>query len=208
MKKVVIAALIAATIIPAKAQIFSRESLGGAVLGGIAGGIIGHNSGGRTAEGIGIGAGAGLLLGALTSKHRRNYYEGPYSHDYYEAHYGYAPYYSRPNYAVTGALLGGVAGGIIGHNQGRHTAEGIAIGAGAGLLMGGIAEHEMRKRERLSPYYVPQTVVISRPATVLTTTPVVTQAVAQEQEQPQQVTYNLNSGGGSPMSSANALFGR
>jgi outer membrane lipoprotein SlyB len=67
MKKVIIAALMAATILPqaltARAEIFSRDALGGAVLGGVAGGIIGHNSGRRTAEGIGIGAGAGLLMG-------------------------------------------------------------------------------------------------------------------------------------------------
>ncbi len=41
--------------------------------------------------------------------------------------------------AVNGALLGGVAGAVIGHNSGdlRHNAwKGAAIGAGAGLLMG------------------------------------------------------------------------
>src|SRR5688500_18362636 len=89
MKKVIIAALMAATILPqaltARAQIFSRDALGGAVVGGVAGGIIGHNSGRRTAEGIGIGAGVGLLLGGLTSNSRRHYYEGPYSHDYYHS---------------------------------------------------------------------------------------------------------------------------
>lgn len=152
--KVIIAAVIAATILPAKAQLFSRDALGGAVLGGVAGGIIGHNSGGRTAEGIGIGAGAGLLLGALRSDYRRNYYEGPYAPEHYV-------YRSRPNYAVTGALLGGVAGGVIGHNNRRHTAEGIAIGAGAGLLLGGVAEYELRKRERLSPNYASRQVMAS-----------------------------------------------
>jgi outer membrane lipoprotein SlyB len=208
MKKVIIAAMLAATILPAKAQLFSRDALGGAVLGGVAGGIIGHNSGGRTAEGIGLGAGAGLLLGALTSNYRQNYYRGPYSSDYYYGDGYYSPrYYSRPNYAVSGALLGGVAGGIIGHNNGRHTAEGIAIGAGAGLLMGGIAEYELRKRERLSSYHAPRQVNISAPATVLTTTPVITQAA--QQPAPQQVTVVHNhQGASSPMSSANALFGR
>ncbi|MGZ8938361.1 MAG: hypothetical protein ACXW32_04030 [Limisphaerales bacterium] len=212
MKKVIIAALMAATILPqaltARAQIFSRDALGGAVLGGVAGGIIGHNSGRRTAEGIGIGAGIGLLAGGLTSSYRRHYYEGPYSHDYYYSSPAYydRPYYRRPNYAIGGALLGGLAGGIIGHNSGRHTAEGIAIGAGAGLLMGGIAEYQMRQRER--SYYSPQQVVIGTPATVLTTTPVVTQTV--QEPAPQQVTVVNNYGPSatSPMSSANALFGR
>lgn len=210
MKKTIFALLIASAIFPAQAQLFSRDSLGGAVVGGIAGGIIGHNSGRRTAEGIGIGAGAGLLLGALTSQYRRDYY----GYDTYDYGYG-APYRhqyrpSRPNYAVTGAILGGVAGGVIGHNQGRHTAEGLAIGAGAGLLLGGIAEHEMRKREALTPYARPvyaqsRPVVVTQPATMLTTTPVVSQA-----QQPQQVTIINNYYGSqtTPMSSANALFGR
>ena len=120
MKKAIIGALCVATIlsqaVSAKAQIFSRESLGGAVLGGVAGGIIGHNSGRRTAEGIGIGAGAGLLIGALSSNYRRDYYggsyySGPYARGYYSHDYYYGPQYyrSRPNYAVGGALLGGVA---------------------------------------------------------------------------------------------------
>lgn len=202
MNKVIFAAVIAATILPAKAQLFSREALGGAVLGGVAGGIIGHNSGRRTAEGIGIGAGIGLLAGALSRDYRRDYYEGPYSQDYYDR--------SRPNYAVTGAVLGGVAGGIIGHNNGRHAGEGIAFGAGAGLLMGGIAEYEMRKRERLTPYYVTQPVAVGAPATVLTTTPVVTQSV-QQPAQPVTVINNYHGTGtaGIPaMAGANALFGR
>jgi outer membrane lipoprotein SlyB len=221
MKKAIIGALCVATMlsqaVPAKAQIFSRESVGGAVLGGIAGGVIGHNNGRRTAEGIGIGAGAGLLIGALSSNYRRDYYgghyyRGPYAHGYYSHDYYYGPGYNsrRPNYAVGGALLGGLAGGIIGHNNGRHTAEGIAIGAGAGLLMGGLAEYELRRRERLSPYYYeyPQQVVISQPATVLTTTPVVTQSVQEQAPQPVTVINNYASGSSSVMSSANALFGR
>ncbi len=220
MKKAIIGALCVATMltqaVPAKAQIFSRESMGGAVLGGIAGGIIGHNNGRRTAEGIGIGAGAGLLIGALSSNYRRDYYGGhsyggPYAHGYYSHDYYYTPrYYSRPNYAVGGVLLGGLAGGIIGHNNGRHTAEGIAIGAGAGLLMGGLAEYDLRRRERLSAYSYeyPQQVVISQPATVLTTTPVVTQSAQEQAPKPVTVINNYLGGSSSVMSSANALFGR
>jgi hypothetical protein len=73
--------------------------------------------------------------------------------------------------------------------------------------MGGIAEYQMRQREQLSPYYAPQ-VIASTPATVLTTTPIITQTV---QQQPQQVTVINNYPGtasSSAMSSANALFGR
>lgn len=210
MKRLVIAALIATTILPVKAQFFSREAFGGAALGGLAGGIIGHNSGGRTAEGIGIGAGVGLLLGAMTSQYKRDYY----GYQGYETSVPYSPQYyrTRPNYAVGGAVLGGIAGGVIGHNNGRHTAEGIAIGAGAGLLLGGLAEYEMRKRASLTPYYMEPArsyVVTGQPATVLTTTPVVTQAV----QPAQQITIINNypatsSSSSSAMSGANALFGR
>ena len=49
----------------AKAQLFSNNQLGGAVLGGAIGGVIGHNNNRQTAEGIGIGAGLGYLLGTL-----------------------------------------------------------------------------------------------------------------------------------------------
>jgi hypothetical protein len=44
----------------------------------------------------------------------------------------YGPY--RPATFPVGTLLGGTVGGIIG-NQSHHTAQGIAIGAGAGLLL-------------------------------------------------------------------------
>lgn len=40
--------------------------------------------------------------------------------------------------AGTGAAIGGLAGGIIGHNKDRQTAEGVAIGAAVGALAGGI----------------------------------------------------------------------
>jgi len=61
MKSILILGLALATALPVKAQLFSRDNLGSAVVGGILGGVIGHNSGRRTAEGIGIGAGTGLL---------------------------------------------------------------------------------------------------------------------------------------------------
>ena len=57
MKSILILGLALATALPVKAQLFSRDNLGSAVVGGILGGVIGHNSGRRTAEGIGIGAG-------------------------------------------------------------------------------------------------------------------------------------------------------
>jgi hypothetical protein len=59
--------------------------------------------------------------------------------------YGYYPP-SRPNYAVGGTLLGALVGGIIGNNVHHQTWEGAAIGAGAGLLLGGAAEYAAQKQ--------------------------------------------------------------
>jgi len=196
MKKLVFAALAFLVIVPAQAQLFSRESLGGAAVGGVIGGVIGHNSGRKTAEGIGIGAGAGLLLGALSENSRREVY----------APAPVYPYYSiRPNHTVTGAALGGLAGGIIGHNSGRKTAEGIAIGAGAGLVIGALAEENARRREGyLAAVPAPVAHVAAAPQTVPATGPSQT-AVAPP---PPVILSNPSSAAPSPMCSANALFGR
>lgn len=131
-----------------KSQLFSRESTRGAALGGILGGIIGHNSGRKTAEGIGIGAGTGWLLGNLARNHReRGAYDTYIPSRRQSVYADSAPAATRPNYAITGAAVGGLAGAIIGHNQGRKTMEGLGIGAASGLLVGGLAEHATRQRE-------------------------------------------------------------
>lgn len=54
--------------VPARAQILRPEAVNGAVLGGIAGAVIGHNSGDlrhNAWKGAAIGAGAGLILGEM-----------------------------------------------------------------------------------------------------------------------------------------------
>lgn len=153
MKKPLLLLAALTLVLPARAQVFNSDSLGTAAIGGLLGGIIGHNSGRRTAEGIGIGAGTGLLLGALRNNHRNR---GGY--DSYIPSRSQSVYASggrverRPNYAVTGAALGGLAGGIIGHNNGRKTAEGIGIGAVSGLVLGGLAENAARRSERRHYY--------------------------------------------------------
>lgn len=198
MEKIFALVMLAATLLSAEAQLFSRESLGGAALGGLAGGIIGHNSGRKTAEGVAIGAGAGLLLGAITHTARRDFYYGGPGPGVAAPYYYYEPV--RPNYAITGVALGGLAGGIIGHNNGRRTAEGIAIGVGAGLVLGGLAEHDARRQVQYIEAAPTYAVTQPQPApTVSVVAP----------PMPQQVSViNNHYGASSRMSSANSLFGR
>lgn len=227
MKRIVLLALVLATAIPAQAQLFGGpNSIGGAILGGIAGGVIGHNNGRKTAEGVAIGAGAGLLLGAIADRNQsdrayygyssgpayypsyghsyRSYGYAPYRHGYYSGGYYGAPSYYRPSYATSGAVLGGIAGGVIGHNNGRQTAEGIAIGAGAGLVLGAIADHN-----RPRPVYTPAPVYVS-PSTRYGYAPTVTYTQQESAPAPTQVTIINNNyyGNATPMSGANGLFGR
>jgi uncharacterized protein YcfJ len=62
---------------------------------------------------------------------------------------GYDRFDVRPSreWARNGLLLGGVLGGIVGHNDGRRGWEGAAIGAGAGWLFGTLADREFARRE-------------------------------------------------------------
>lgn len=148
MKNCLIALLLTFVCGSTSAQLFSGEAGQGALLGGLVGGIIGHNSNRRTMEGVGIGAGAGWLLGTLSREHRnRGSYDSYIPSRRRSVYADTAPIYRRPNHAVSGAVVGAVAGGIIGHNQGRQTLEGIGIGAATGLAVGGIAEHITRRRE-------------------------------------------------------------
>ena len=206
MKTIIAFALALFALAPAQAQIFRPEAAGGVVLGGIAGAIIGNNSGSlhhNAWQGAAIGAGAGLLFGsAFGESGYQNtganiqvpvpgayvYRDAPY---FYDSGPGYV--YDRPDYAATGTLLGGIAGAIIGNNSRGHNAwRGAAIGAGAGYLFGSIAENNARRRETAAA----QTVMANpAPAT----------------SAPQNVTVINNYYGNSapaPMAQANALFGR
>lgn len=191
-------------------------AVGGAVVGGVVGGVIGNNNGHHTGEGIAIGAGVGLVTGAIIGNaYDRNHpqppppppaqvvvVQGPVA--YTQVPYAPvppAPRY-RPNYVVAGALMGGVAGGIIGNNSHHQTWEGVAIGAGAGMLLGAVAESNARYRERMrherwaamNPTMV-TTTVTTQPAVVTTQTPAPIAAPA-----PQPANNN--------MAAANSLFGR
>ena len=190
-----------------EAQLFGPESLGGAMIGGLAGGIIGHNSGHRTGEGIAIGAGVGAVVGAIVGNERRAHEETVV----YGPGYGYTTY-ERPNYAVSGAVVGGVAGAVIGNNSGHHTLEGAAIGAGAGLLLGSLAEQEARRRETViyrPSYYYPAPVYYAAPVTVAPP-PVAVSSTPAPAVEPQPIirSYPGTGNSGPGMTGANSLFGR
>lgn len=52
--------------------------------------------------------------------------------------------------ALLGAGLGAIGGAVIGHNQGRRTAEGAAIGAGVGAVGGYMLGNESDKQKMKS----------------------------------------------------------
>jgi uncharacterized protein YcfJ len=212
MRKSVYTLAMILAVTSVRGQIFSNESLTGALMGGIIGGVIGHNHHRQTAEGAAIGAGAGWLLGTIVhnqkelSRQENSYYQPT------TTTYSYQPVYTttyttttytRPNYAIGGVILGGIVGGVIGHNHHRQTAEGIAIGAASGLVLGTLAEQNARLKERNVLVTQPQTVYYP---VVQTNMVVVQQPVQQQITTPVQQTVTPQQS--SPMSSANSLFGR
>lgn len=173
MKKVAIIALSLVTLLPAQAQFLRPESVEGALWGSLIGGIAGADRcHGFSGKGAAIGAGIGLVAGSLLSESRRHDYRDTSGYGYTtspslnvsfgygygsSAYVYYAPnrycapgyYYrpTRPNYVVSGTVLGAASGALIGaadHNAGK----GAAIGAATGLILGSVAEHAAQADER------------------------------------------------------------
>ena len=246
------AVLAGASVTPASAQVFRPETVGGAVLGGLAGAVIGHNDGRHGWEGAAYGAAAGALIGTAVGHardadgyrrthprrpvyvrpgwstsprwhvgvgyHHRSYprhgwsssrYHRPYRHAGYGSRlwvgpswgwgsgwdrgYGWDRPVYRTGYAPRAALLGGIAGAIIGHNDGRHGWEGAAYGVGAGYLLGRWADARANQVEPAVPVY---------------SAPVGSSA---QSAAPSQVTIINNyyaAPAATPMASANRIFGR
>jgi hypothetical protein len=110
--------------------------------------------------------------------------------------------YQRPNYAVSGLMLGGLTGAIIGSNSYSHDSwEAAAWGAGAGLLIGSIAEHNARKREasEAEAQEAQATAVVAptAPAEAVQPKPLAVPVIKTNNPPPK-----------TPMSAANGMFGR
>lgn len=201
---------------PAQAQIFRSEAVNGAVLGGIAGGIIGHNSGDLRHngwKGAAIGATAGLLIGQAIGDARaeRDYARHGYPHG------GYV-YRSAPSVRVGIGYHSGYHGyhrgwGHWGHHGHRwHGHRGVSWGISYGPSYGyhrgyGWGYPHIGYNDYAD--YVYRTPSVP----VVVQQPQVVQAASVQQQPapaaPQQVTIiNNYYGNTTPMSSANALFGR
>jgi len=191
MKKITVILMSCVALLKSQAQLLRPESVGGALWGGLIGGIVGGNrSHGFSGNGAAIGAGVGLIAGTLASESRRSYYGdspsygdttypsvsfgygygtcGRSAYLYYSPNYYCAPGYyypsTRPNYAVSGTVLGAASGALIGSANHHNAGKGALIGAGAGLLLGSVAEHAARNEERA--FVAQNTVAPSQPQVV------------------------------------------
>ncbi|MSU51876.1 MAG: hypothetical protein EXS41_00535 [Opitutaceae bacterium] len=160
--------------------------------------------------------------------HRGDYRPSFFYSDFHRPHYGYGyvsrpsfyrpyvyrsePVYdydpsdtyvaARPNYAGSGLFLGVLAGAIIGHNSGSlgHNAwRGAAYGAGAGLLIGSIAESRARRAESADAATLAN--AAAAPAAPAT-------SVGQQATTIINNTYYNSPAPTTPMSAANSMFGR
>ncbi len=134
-------------------------------------------------------------------------YDSPYRawptygyYDGYGAGYPYYDYgYGTGSAASSGLVLGALAGGIIGNNSGafHHIGwRGAAWGAGLGWLLGSVADVNRSRMVYGQPAVTSQPVMVAPAA-----------AQPASAAQPQQITI-INNYYNTPMSGANALFGR
>jgi outer membrane lipoprotein SlyB len=149
MKTTVALLALAALTQTAQAQFLRPETAGGALLGGIAGAVIGNNSGSldhNAWRGAAIGTVAGGLIGSAVGRSRDSYYshEVPTprysSYHRYGGRYGYGDDYTTPRYTYSGYPHGyHYYGGAYDRYSGReynHASTGLLLGGIAGAVIG------------------------------------------------------------------------
>lgn len=168
MKTPLFVSLALLAVAPASAQVFRPETVNGALLGGIAGAVIGHNSGSLNHngwQGAAIGAVAGGLIGSAVGRENeyRNgaqvprpggYYGGSSyvyrdrpsvvvsaGHGYGYPGYGYygRGYYGHGGYYPRDRYYGSV--GYYGGGYGYYGGSAAANGLWLGALAGGVIGH-------------------------------------------------------------------
>lgn len=221
MKKLLFLLLAAASTVGLSAQVFRPDVVNGAAWGAIAGAVLGHNSGslGHNAwRGAAYGALAGAIIGGAGDDHHRHtqvpvprhyshrshypvyvepaYWPGYSWNDYGYGYDDYAYGYGSADGATNGLVLGGIAGAILGRNSGSlgHNAwRGAAYGALAGTILGSIHDANVPRTRRVVPArayeYQAEEPAPAAPAAA-------------------PVTIINNYYVTTPMSGANALFGR
>lgn len=237
MKTPITLALALLAVAPVSAQVFRPQTVNGAVLGGIAGAVIGNNSGslGHNAwKGAAIGAVAGGVIGSLSAdeRDRRGGYHGGggyyggggyvYRHSpvVYGGYYrgGYGPY--------RGGYYGGYYGSVgyypsYGYYGPSYASDGLFLGALAGGIIGHNSGSFRHNGWRGAAWgagigWLLGSVADANRRAAIWEQPVYVQPAAQQAApaaqpaaQPQQVTIiNNYYGNAAPMSQANSLFGR
>lgn len=139
------------------------------------------------------------------------------AYSYYDGYGTAYPYYgsygaTSSSGAANGLLLGALAGGVIGHNSGtlHHNGwRGAAWGAGVGWLLGSIADANRRPvTYATTPAVVQNTATMSAASPVVASGSSVSAAAANAPAQPVTIINNYYGNSATPMSGANALFGR
>jgi uncharacterized protein YcfJ len=155
MKKLIAFLLLGTAGLAQSVTVHRNLTADGAVLGAVAGAIIGNNSGhGNGGKGALIGAAAGAVLGNAASQPQSS--TAP--------RYGRPPANRRGDGVVGGAVLGGITGAIIGNNSGHgNGGRGALVGAGIGAVLAssnhGPRYYEPAPRSRYygpSTYYAPR----------------------------------------------------
>lgn len=195
----------------------------GAGSGLLVGSVMDHHRGYRGDGRVRVSAAPRVYLYRNSSRYHGGRFHG---HGYYARGWGYPGYYyrpgyaylgfdsyaypyatdygtydTRPSYAANGAILGALAGAVIGNNSGdlRHNGwAGAGLGAAAGYLVGSIAENNARRREA----------VLTEQASAVNSLAPVQVASTAPANAPDQTVTTSKPKSSSAMSSANELFGR